>query len=155
MAWSPCGHLRPPFATQLRKPQVSSLYLPCSPSIDCLILFASTMFYTYMSWFRTQPSRLFTRQTQSHIGSTQSAPDSTAHSQCSSAKCPMWSTLIYLWLVSCPSLHHLPHPSSRCRPSLSSHTRRSCHPSPHHPSVPEVPVWVRHSLAPPRPLWQV
>lgn len=143
-AWSPCNHLRPPFATQLRKPQVSSLDLPCSPSINCLILFSSTMFYTYMSWCRTQLSHLFTRWTRSHVSSTQSALDSTARSQCSLAKCPMWSVLIHLWPVSCTSLHHLLHPSAPCRPSLSGRTRRSCHPSPHRPSVSEVPIWVRH-----------
>ena len=143
MAWSPCSHLRPPFATQLRKCQVSTSDLPCSPSVDCLILFASTTFYTYMSWCRTQPSRLFTRRTQSRVGSTQSAPDSIARLQWSSAKCPMWSALIHLWPMSCASLHRLPHLCALCRPSLSSRTRRSCHLRPHQPSVSEVPVWVR------------
>ena len=151
-AWSPYDHLRPPFATQLRKPQVSSSDFPCSSSIDCLILFSSTTFYTYMSWCWTQPSHPFTRRTQSRIGSTQSAPDSTAHSQRSSTKCPMWSALVHLWSMSCASLHHLPHPNVRCHPSLSSHTRCSCHLSPHHPSVLEVPIWVHHSLAPSGPL---
>ena len=155
MAWSPCGHLQPPFSTQLRKPQVSSSYLPFSPSVDCLILFASTTFYTYMSWCRTQPLRSFTRRTQSRIGSTQSALDSTARSQRSLAKCPMWSMLVHLWPMSRASLHRLPHPSAHYHPSLSSYTRCSCHLSPHHPSVPKVPVWVRHSLAPPGPLRQV
>ena len=154
-AWSPYSHLRPPFATQLRKPQVSSLDLSCSPSVGFLILFASTTFYTYMSWRRTQPSRLFTRRTQSLIGSTQSALDSTAHSQCSLAMFPMWSALIHLWPMLHASLHRLPHPSARCRASLSGRTRRSCHPSPHRPSVSDVPVWVRHSLAPPGPLRQL
>ena len=155
MAWSPCSHLRPPFATQLRKPQVSSSYLPCSPSVYCLILFSSTTFYTYMSRCRTEPLRLFTRQTRSHIGSTQSSLDSTACSQRSLAKCPMWSTLVHLWLMSRASLHRLSHSSARCHPSLSSCTRHSCHLSPHRPNVPEVPVWVHHSLAPLRPLRQV
>ena len=147
--------LRPPFATQLRKPQVSSSYLPCSPSIDCLILFASTMFYTYMSWCRTQASRPFTKRTRSRVDSTQSALDSTTYSQCSLAKYPMWSMLVHLWPMSRASIHHLPHPSARCCPSLSHFTRHFCHPSPHRPSVPEVPIWVHHSLAPPGPLRQV
>ena len=154
-AWSPCSHLRPPFATQLRNPQVSSSYLPCSPSVDCLILFASTTFYNYMSWCWTQPLRPFTRRTWSDIGSTQSALDSIACSQRSLAKCPMWSTLVHLWLMSHASLHRIPHPSARCHPSLSSYTRRSCNLSPHLPSVPEVPVWVHHSLAPLGSLRQV
>ena len=110
--------------------------------IKCLL--ASTTSSFYMSRCRAQPSRSFTKWSRAHVGSTQHALDSIDHLQRSSAKCPMWSMLIHLWPVSCASLHRLPHPSARCHPSLSSRTQRSCHPSPHRPSVSEVPVWVCH-----------